>query len=479
VGISLLLLSFPPFRWGFLIWIAWIPLLRIAYISETPWNGFILWGFAGVVLFTIHLSWILHLQVEPWVEKFLVLGWIVLVLYEALYWALLGWIAVALARRRWGLAIPLVWLILEWVRGTGATGFPWATIGLPVVDLPWLREWFAVVGMYGVGVLVLGFSVLCVERWSWPWAGVLMAFLLLGGWSRVGTRDIRPKGTLRIAILQPNVLPATTYWKDWQITRSGYNPLLDTLSRVKDSVDLAVLSESAFPSFYRFSKIQQAYVQEIFRRTTIRALLFGSGDTRTFGGEERPTNTAFLVRGDRVLDTYDKVHLVPFGEWIPWENRIAWLRRVNFGQGDYVPGETLSPLKLDSVRVGVLICFESMFPELARGLARQGADFLANLTNDGWFGKSLGPLEHFEFARMRALETGREVVRAAKTGASAIIDRYGQVRKHLPFGTRGVIVGDVNLYEGTTLYVKFGNFLAFLLGLMIIGLRFFQERRRP
>ncbi len=480
LGTVLLLLSYPPFRWSPLIWFAWAPLLVVVYGLDRPWKGLILWGTAGVIFFTVHLSWILHLQVEPWVEKFLVLGWVLLVLYEAAYWGVLGWGAVHLVQRGRELWIPVLWLLLEWLRGQGATGFPWAPVALPVVEIPWLKEWFAVVGMYGVGLWVMLFSVLVVHPSPKTRSGAiaLLVLLFLGGGLHVGSRGVQPAGTLRVAILQPNVLPAASYWEDWKITKEGYDPLLDSLASQRVSLDLLILSESAFPGFYRYSRIQQDYIRKVFQKVRVRAILFGSGDTRAWNQEQRPTNTAFLIQGDRVLGTYDKVHLVPFGEWIPWENRISWLQRINFGEGDYLPGDTLRPLEWEGVKIGVLICFESMFPELARGLVREGAQFLANLTNDGWFGKSLGPLEHFEFARMRALETGREVVRAAKTGTSAIIDREGKVRQRLPFGTQGLLIGTVRLYEGATLYVKYGNFGVFLIGLMIIGLGLFQERRR-
>ncbi len=463
------LLAFPPFRWVPFLFVAWVPLFLWAP-TVTARRRFLGFFLVAAGFYLVHLRWILHMQVEPGVERYLVAGWLLLVAGMALLWGLLG-LAWGIRKRRYRLLFgPVLWLLLEYFRGWWLfQGFPWATPALPLVAVPGLRLGFALVGMYGLGYLVILFNALVAEYHERGFAGGLLGLILLAAIGLLAEHRMPlPDTGPRILILQPGELaPGWDYEEDWRITRRSYGAVLQALQKDSVRADLVVLSESAFPGYFLWSDRAKNLAREILRATHARALLLGTTHVQRRHGHRYPTNTAMLVDSLlRVQGMYHKVHLVPFGEWLPYEDRWAWLERLDFGQGDYRPGDSLVPLTWDSLRLGVLICFESMFPAVARGLVRRGARILVNISNDGWFGRSLGPVEHFEYARMRALETHRFVVRAAKVGISAFIDPLGRVRQRLDFGEAGYLVARVPPLSGKTPYAAWGEGGVFALVLL-------------
>ncbi len=466
-SLTLWLLAFPPVGWPPLLFIAWVPLFLWARTRRAG-QRFLAFFLVATGFYLVHLRWILHMQVEPGVERFLVAGWLLLVLAMALLWGLLG-----LLWGRWRgaphlILAPIAWLLLEYLRGRWlAQGFPWATPALPIVDVPALRQWFALVGMYGVGYLVILINTMVAEgreRGFLAGLALLLILTLIGG--LMEQRPWIPQGKpVQVVVIQPGELaPGWDYEEDWHITERSYGRVLSQLHRDRVQADLLILSESALPGYFLWSPRAQALARQLMRATGARALLLGTSHVRRIHGQRYPTNTALLVDSSlQVLGMYHKTHLVPFGEWLPYEDRWTWLERLEFGQGDYRPGDSLKVLSLPPLRMGVLICFESMFPEIARGLVRRGANVLVNISNDGWFGRSLGPVEHFEYARMRALETHRFVVRAAKVGISALIDPQGRVRQRLGFGKAGYLLPTVVPTGGQTPYVRFGDLTVVLL----------------
>ncbi|MFZ8833903.1 MAG: apolipoprotein N-acyltransferase [Candidatus Caldipriscus sp.] len=212
----------------------------------------------------------------------------------------------------------------------------------------------------------------------------------------------------------------------------------------------------------------------MFERTKT-PLLFGTG------GVERDTilryyNRALLVdTSGKIVGFYDKVRLVPFGEnLLFYEFLPEFIREIELGQGNYSRGRGFYPIRYGNLKIGVMICYEYIFSGIGKRLVDNGANVLAVITSDGWFGKSLGPVEHFYLGIPRAVETGRYLIRSAKTGISAIIDPEGRVVESLELYTRGSIVGSVKLYEHRTPFVSFGflfPYLCLILSLIIWILR--------
>ena len=411
-----------------------------------------------------HSAWILNLHVPGYVRPLLVLGVLLMTSALSLLYGLWGW---AVKRMDGPLSLtvfaPSVWVMWEFWRGEmlGDLSYPWTPLGESLLRSPFLP--LAAIGsVYFLSFFVILVGVLLYLR-RWLWAAILLALGLL--WGAVYSPG-RPVGKLRVAVLQPNVLPRLAYDpKEWGEVDSAYSYLLRRL-RGKE-VDMVFGSESALPGAYRYSKRARAWVERIVRETGA-PFLFGTAGVENGPEGLRLYNRAVLVDTSlRVVGHYDKVRLVPFGENYPfYEYLPQFIRDINLGQGNYSRGDGFHPIPYDGVRVGVMICYESIFPYVGWRLVREGADLLAVITSDGWFGRSIGPKEHYYLGIFRSVETGRAMVRAAKTGISAIIDADGRVLKELPLYTRGVIVGEVPIYRGRTPFVAFGFLLPPLLSLL-------------
>ena len=200
-----------------------------------------------------------------------------------------------------------------------------------------------------------------------------------------------------------------------------------------------------------------------FVRSLDRPLLFGSWAIE----RGSPRNRAYLLGPDGSLaGRYDKVHLVPFGEYVPMKRFLPFIQQLVVAAGDFLPGNKVEPLKFPKAAAGVLICFESIFPELARAMTENGATLLVNLTNDAWYGMSSAPFQHFSMAVFRAVENRRPVVRAANTGISAFILPNGKIAAQSGLFTEALLTKEIPLPgSGLTLYTRYGDFFAVALTL--------------
>ncbi len=421
-----------------------------------------------------HSAWILNLHVPGYVRPLLVFGVLLLTSALSLTYALWGW-SVSRIRSPIALAVlsPSVWVMWEFWRGEllGDLSYPWSPLGVSLLKSPFLS--LAAIGsVYFLSFFVVLVGTLLYLR-RWIVAGIVIALALL--WGAVYSPG-EPVERVKVAVLQPNVLPRLAYDpKEWREVDSAYSQLLNRLKG--ERVDLVVGSESAFPGVHRFSRGSQRWVKRITEETGA-PFLFGTAGVESGKGGLRFYNRALLVdTTGEIVGHYDKVRLVPFGENYPfYEYLPQFIRSINLGQGNYRRGRGFYPVALGDLRLGVMICYESIFPYIGWRLVRNGANLLVVITSDGWFGRSVGPVEHYYLGILRSVETGRSMVRAAKTGISAIVDADGRVLKELPLYRRGVLVGDVPIYGGTTPFVAFGflippllslvGFLWYLLGLI-------------
>jgi apolipoprotein N-acyltransferase len=234
-------------------------------------------------------------------------------------------------------------------------------------------------------------------------------------------------------------------------------------------VDLLVWPESAAPFYFqadaRYTPRIMALASELKS-----AILFGSPATEEVRGTTRYLNSAFLLAPDgKVVGRSDKTHLVPFGEYVPLARLLPFVTKIVAGVGDFSPGPALVSLDTGKGRIGVLICFEAIFPELSRAYVREGSRLLVNITNDAWFGRSSAPYQHLSMTVFRAVENRVPLVRAANTGISAIIDSRGHIRRMTSLFTETLLTGEVKLGEGGTVYARFGDFFAkFCAGLSLL-----------
>jgi len=488
--------SFPPGSTDWLAWIALVPLLA-AMQAQTPSRCFRLGFVAGLVHFLSLIYWIIVvLGSYGGLNLFLsLLLLIALSSYLALYPALFGLLHPFLRDARLGLLLSAgAWVGLEYLRGRLLTGLPWCFLGHSQAARIHLIQICDLVGVHGVGYLVaavnlLVFHVVFGRRAGGRQAfaaqvGVVAVLLALAfGYGRLKTRE-PAQGTsfsapVRTAIIQGNIDQSRKWLPAHQ------EKTLDTYRRLshraaEQDPDLIVWPETAVPFFFQDPSRLSAGVLAV-PEVTGADLLFGSPAYKGSGRRTQYANRAYLLSAeDRRVERYDKVHLVPFGEYVPLQRFLPFVHRLVPAAGDFSPGDRVEPLDAPGYSAGVLICYEAIFPGLARRQVLEGADLLVNLTNDAWFGPTSAPFQHLSMSVFRAVETRRPLVRAANTGISAFVDTRGRVVRKSGLFQEAVLLSEVRpSHIPLTPYVRWGDvFPLFLLALVFVRLIVFGNRGR-
>ena len=436
-------------------------------------------GFAfGVGLFGVGASWVyvsLH-DFGMMAAPLAAIGTLAYCAILSLYPAAAGWFLARLVRAPLTaalIAFPAAWTLFEWLRGWVFTGVPWLTLGYSQVDSP-LAGFAPVIGVYGVSFV----TALC--------AGLLVIVLTGSGKARVcggialvvafGLGQLAkqiewtsPRGApLKVALLQGNIPQDLKFQADrYAMTLSIYKRLIEA-----SKGQLIVLPETAIPRF--LDAVDPSYLKDIERTAVGRRadVLIG---VPIRDAEGRYFNSVVSV-GASPSRRYDKSHLVPFGEFVPpglgWIVKTFAIPLSDFSLGPEHP----RPLALAGQLVAANICWEDAFgEEIIRQLPE--ATLLVNVSNVAWFGDSLAPAQHLQISRMRALETGRTMLRATNTGMTAIIDPRGRVVARLPQFSEGVLEGEVQGHSGATPYVKLGNTPVVLMCVVLLGALVFIRRR--
>ncbi|MFN0162952.1 MAG: apolipoprotein N-acyltransferase [Burkholderiales bacterium] len=376
--------------------------------------------------------------------------------YLALWPALAGWLSARLAAGvpDW-IIVPAAWCVAEWLRGWVFTGFPWATLGYAHTDGP-LAGFAPLVGVHGINLVAALIAVLLARALSAQQAaaGRIRAFLAAAmicaaGHALQPSEWTQPAGApLKVALLQGNIAQQLKFEDGrFENTLETYRLLVEA-----NPAPLVVLPETALPRM--LLAIPQGYLAQLSELMRRRGadLIVGVPRAET---RSRYFNSAISM-GASEPQRYDKVHLVPFGEFIPTGFRwFVDLMRIPLG--DFTAGDQdAQPLAVAGQRVAINICYEDLFgEEIIRQVPK--ATILANLSNIAWFGDSLAPHQHLQISRMRSLETGRPMLRATNTGYTAVVDHRGRVTHQLPLFMPGALVADVQPTRGTTPYVRHGN----------------------
>jgi apolipoprotein N-acyltransferase len=382
-----------------------------------------------------------------------------------------GWLFRRFATGGWrdGLLLAGAWTLTEWLRGWVLTGLPWLAIGYSQTPPSPLAGFAPLMGVYGVGLVVAGVSSWLTFQWRRPLAWLAVAAVLLVGQGLRSIEWSQPVGEpLTVSLLQGNI-PQSLKWVPENLPLS-----METYARLaaEHPAQLVVLPETAIPLL--FDQIPR----DLLRRLTIGGQVLIGSAVRSQDGF---VNGAVALAPDFGLQAYAKVHLVPFGEYVP--PGFAWFfGLVNIPMADFHPGPRgQKPLDIGGQRVMPNICYEDLFgEEIVAALPE--ATLLINLSNTAWFGDSLAQPQHLQIARMRALETARPILRATNTGMTAAIAPDGRVMAELQAFVTGALTVSVRGYTGITPYARVGNWAAVLLALsaclpsMWIGQR---KRRQP
>jgi len=404
------------------------------------------------------------------------------IVYASLFYLLLGWLA-GRTTRLYGasaalLALPVLWTGIEALRTAGELGFPWCLSGMAFLQTP----------LYGLaaagGELALGAAAAIT-------AALLAALPGLAG-ARSPARDARAVATaaalaaaglatwgalaaladrgdgradarsVRIAAVQADVA-LRDKWAKGRIDSTMVPYTILTAEAARAGAELVVWAETSVPAYLMYEPRLLRWVRTVADTNDVHLFAGFPDATLEADGRQRRNNASGLFDPEGVLrDRYAKHHLLPFGERMPWQSVMPWLSRIDLGQAEWQPGDPPASmaLHLDDGRdlaLGGLICYESIFPSLTRHAVSAGANVLVNITNDGWFGRTAGPVQHAEMARMRAAECGVPLVRCANNGISYITDDRGAVRQRAGLGERTLVIDDVVPGRGRTLFVRHGS----------------------
>jgi apolipoprotein N-acyltransferase len=481
-------LAFPRTDWEALVWVALVPLLVTAV--SRPVRAAFGWGWLyGTVYFLVLLRWLdftfSTYSDIPWP---LTLGpTLALAGYCGLYVGAVAGAVSWLAGPSIGGALavsPFLWVGAEWIRGHLLGGFPWGLLGysqylsLPVIQIAELA------GVYGVSLVIVAANAalagcLVLSRRS-ALNGVVLAGALLVGTVAFGVWRLSapaPTGETRVAIMQPSIEQPLKFVPGHAAATVAI--YLDLTQRAgAERPQLIVWPETALPTPLRRDQ-EMARTLERLSAAVDAALLVGSIDVE---GKAPPKlrNSAFLLTELGIVGRYDKIRLVPFGEFVPLSGLIGFVRSWAQFIAELEPGSRASVFSGPPAPFAVVICYEGIFPELVRELVRGGARLIVNMTNDAWFGRTAGPWQHLAMYPFRAVEHRVAVVRAANTGVSAFIAPSGRIGRHTALFERTVLTESVPLRTGETMYSRFGDWLAYLaLGVSGASLALRAWRRAP
>jgi len=491
----LLFASFPPLGFYPLAWVAAVPLLWLAV--KKPNEAVVPAFLAGVVFFIPGLEWIRHATFA---------GMIVLGLYLAVYIATFA-LAVGFIRKRlpvpMAVIAPVVWVAGEAVRANLLTGFPYLLLGHSQINILPLMQVLDITGVYGVSFIVLSFNGFVADLLASPperrlKAAILSAAVSLGliivalvyGFYRLNTIEMQAGPMM--TIIQPNIPQDIKNEYTWELAQNSLelheNLTGQALRELRESHEqdggnkqlsekepLVIWPETALPG--RYNVTSEDWTLDLHRR--IDALLkhrehpfshlLSGFATMEFDGERPiPFNSAiFISKAAQQYKRYDKIHLVPFGEYIPLQSLLPFMKTIVPLELPFSAGSEYVLFEFDGFSFGTVICYEDVFPYLIRNFARKGARFIVNISNEGWFYNSAEADQHLDIARCRAIENRVGLVRCTNTGISCLIAPDGRIADMIEQGgrrklVRGYLSGRVTLGSGATFYTKAGDLLAWL-----------------
>jgi apolipoprotein N-acyltransferase len=457
---ALLIFTFPRFSIVWFAPVALTPLLIAAALEDRPWRRFFLgWG-AGIVYWFGVCYWIQFvLAVHGGVGN--AIGWALLLLFclaKALHLAAFTVLAGILMQRWWAApAVAALWVAIEVTHGY--LGFAWLALGNAGIDMSVPLRLAPYTGVYGISFLfamtaaVLALAVLRRPRAELAWLALIPLIAVLPRIPEAGN------GSAAAVLSQPNI-SQNEDWRgdtfDRSVRRQASASLQAALAN-SPPPELIVWPEVPAPFYYERDARFREYVNGLARMARAHVLVGVVAHT----AEGAPLNSAQLVSpAGTPISRYDKVNLVPFGEFVPWP--FGFAQNISSEVGDFAAGKQVVVSPIGAHRLGAFICYESVFPNFVRRFADRGAEVLVNISNDGWFGKSAARLQHLSLVRMRAVENRRWILRSTNDGFTTTIDSAGRVRGMLPPYTEGTHYTAFNYLGDKTPYTRWGDWFPIL-----------------
>ncbi|MBF0466497.1 MAG: apolipoprotein N-acyltransferase [Nitrospirae bacterium] len=484
----LLFLAFPKPELFSLAWAALLPLFYSVTAAKNKLQAIFSGLIAGLFFFFGTQYWIYHSLNHFGGIPFILSLFIVflLCLYQSLYiavFALMLW----LMAKKWSLrracyGAPFIWVCLEYLKGIIITGFPWSLLGYSQYKFINLIQISDITSVYGISFLIVFFnSALFLAFFEKDItlkenpvkklkpvliASLLITFTVFYGIKRLPSLNYTEKVT--VTLVQGNIPQEMKMDRDNREKITGIYETL-TLEKTPKNADLVVWPESSL-TFYFMS--EEKYTKDFidFQKRLGKNLLFGTDLIRGRAGNYLIlTNSAVLLGKDGKIDyVYDKIHMVPFGEYVPLRKLLFFVDKLVGSMGEFSPGSdyVLARARFKdggTASFGTHICYEIIFPDLVRKFYRNGGDFIVTISNDAWFGDTSGPYQHLAMAVFRAVENGKYIIRATNTGVSAIVGPEGLILQKTPLFERTTLTGDIYKSDGNiTFYTVFGDVFAYV-----------------
>lgn len=470
--VLLLYLASPGPGFAPLAWVALVPLFF--FCRQATCRQAALWGVAAGTLYHLLLIYWVTISMETYGGLPPLVSWpalILLALYMALYFGLFT----LLISWSWGKTAfiwlaPALWVALDYCRAVFLTGFPWMDLGYSQYNQPHLIQTADIAGHHAVTfILVLTNALLAQFLIYREWCSrhktqMAVALLLIAAsltYSTGRLQQIRQEQAdrpqLQIAVIQANINQALKWQPDQKKKSLESHLSLSRQALARHDTDLVIWPETAL-ALYPNRDPLMAYVKEQTVRSFAVHLLTGAPHARP-----RPAtkdyayyNSALLLKPEGPSDIYLKQHLVPFGEYIPLRTILPIPGPIVESLGDFSAGTSARPLAMGRARLGVLICIEAIYPDLARRTVQEGATLLINITNDAWFGRSSAPRQHLAMAIFRTIENRRGMARAANTGISALILPSGEIVASSPLFQPAFLNHRLPLVDDLTFFTRVG-----------------------
>jgi len=491
----LMSMGFPLFDFYPASWFAFVPLLY-ALQGKSIKQAFRLGTLSGLAFYLCTIYWVYHSMYHygylPLYLSILIMFLLCLYLslYTGLFSALFNYVSSSFKVPAMMIA-PAIWVTMEYARTYALTGYPWALLGysqykfLPIIQIA------DITGIYGVSFLLIAFNgvlfdvIRTFKKSDIPLSGKALSFAIVILSLVMGSslfyvfgklNDKHTGDTVTLSVVQGNI-PQDKKWNH-EFQRDVIDKYKRLTAKISsDSPDLIVWPETAVPFIYGRGQI---YTQEIneFQRDYDNYLLFGAIASKE---NSRLANSSVLLSPEGTVSAmYDKMHLVPYGEYVPLRKFMPFIDKLTQVSGDFEVGREPVVMETPFAKIGNLICYEIIFPGLVRQFAANGANLLITITNDGWFGPTSAPYQHFSKAVFRAIENRVPVARAANTGISGFIDSRGRILAASDIFVETAMTQELTIGNENSIYTQYGDLFAYLCifsTVLLLGASLYRSRQ--